>query len=249
MINTNVEKVGVSIWTGSMDEYIFDIIVKNSRLFDRFYFITDNLNRLNSASSLDVKILEEWVESKFKVKDLAGNFLADILSYNAWEILNKVYGIKCDKVLKVDTDYLIYNRWLLAELFDKCDDFILFKDHNTYFKGNEYYVNAAMSFSNGPSSVSTSINNRIKDILTIEDLEYTSIGPRLSNQYKDRMFSPYADIDTISIQPGILTVGVNIFDLSPKALGVHLTHSLIKKCGFKIEAVSLIDGKFKLQLS
>lgn len=260
-----MEKIGVSLWIGDIPNYIISVIKNNAKLFDKFYLITDkdyfdnqNITVLNIDNFINF-IKEFW---KVNRVDIGPAQLSDILCYYPLEVLDS-YGIIIDKVLYVDTDYVIYNRFLLNEIFEKMDKFIL-KDHAVRFQTlGTMYFNSAVSLDSrkaykleGDNKITwyhlkSALHKAIGSYLRSNDRsKYTQIGPSLingDNMYKYRSIFE-SSIDTISVQPGIITSGENKFDLKPECLGVHITQSHFKPLGFSVSGWSLCDGKFLLNI-
>lgn len=264
-----MEKIGVSLWLGESPFWIRKALIHNSMLFDKFYLISDSNELMNEGNikTIDIECFNKWVIKNYGDVSLPGAAqMSDILCYFAKRIMKEAYDIKVDGIMCVDADYIIYNRFLLNEIFSKGSRFHL-KDQAVRIDslGNEYF-NTAVSMdcdANYDEEVTPLplvqrwkdlkdiIEAEIEDYLTTGDYShYTQIGPHLINGSELEEFKILyrSKIGTISIQPGILTSGENKFDLKPECLGVHVTQSHFKPLGFIVSGWSLRDGKFLLNI-
>lgn len=264
-----MERIGVSLWIGELPFWIHKALVHNSMLFDKFYLISDSNELMDEGNikTIDIECFNRWVIKNYgNIKLPGGAQMSDILCYFAKKIMREAYGIRVDGIMYIDADYIIYNRFLLNEIFSKGGRFHL-KDQAVRIDslGDEYF-NTAVSMDCDANydirvislplvqkwkDLKDFLNTKIKKYLTVGDFNhYTQIGPHLINgdELKDLKILYESNIGTISIQPGILTSGENKFDLKPTCLGVHVTQSHFKPLGFSVTGWYLSNGKFSLNI-
>lgn len=264
-----MEKIGVSLWIGRIPTWICNALIHNSMLFDKFFLISDSNELMNEGNIkvLDIERFNKWVIKNYGDVNLPGAAqMSDILCYFAKKIMKEAYDIKVDGIMCVDADYIIYNRFLLNEIFSTGGRFHL-KDQAVRKDslGREYF-NTAVSMDCDANYddkfatpniiinweyVKSLLNTEIQKYLSTGDFShYTQIGPHLINGdlFNEFKFIYDSNIGTISIQPGIITSGENKFDLKPNCLGVHVTQSHFKPLGFLVSGWRLCDGKFLLNI-
>lgn len=257
----NSHKVGVSLWIGQAPTYIMQTVINNSRYFDEFYLITtkDSFKqfekRKNFASDgnlihVDVEKFEDYILSVTKgITYLNAAQKSDILCYSALKFFNEFLDIKVNSIMVVDTDLWIYNRWLLKEIFNNCNEFICLKDQNLYVKylPNKDLYNSGCSF-DIINSMMYNNNILIQDALEriSPNMRYTAIGPGLVNSSKYREIfdkNIYSKIEPFSLDPHILHSGKNVYKLKSYSLGLHYTDSIIKEVGYQVFDIEQVNDE------
>lgn len=238
------ETYGVCIWTGesSLPSYQRHLLTLNSTVFKTLYFIADEKElEVPGVVRLDSKILDTYFD-RLGAGKLGGNFKADILSLDAIAIL-KIYGIYLDRVLKIDTDYLVYNKYMLQELFtvDK-PEFFLVRDVNyNISRRNRTYFNFGAVFNVQDDETEEFCRDSQREAIKFVG-NYTDLGPRLINSLLDANACFHNSekigdwIEPLSVDPCTLTEVTKVH-LQTKSLGVHLLDSIVGELGWVIRRV------------
>jgi hypothetical protein len=233
----NAKTIGLSLWLGPMPNYIKDTIINNSDYFDEFYCITPEVFHTGQVKVLPVEPLYKYLKD-LRLDYLKPNFISDIVTYSAIQVLIK-YKILVKKVMVVDADYWLYNRFLIKDIFEKCNNFICLKDSNYYLQNDtDYYYNAGVSFDLESSNESMMyLEEAVK--LCDPNMYYTTIGPRLINSSWSRerldKILHSSKIEPFALDPHVLYKGVNKVNLKHGSLGFHYTHSVIKGLGLQLD--------------
>lgn len=238
-----METIGISYWGGPMTRTTEICLEHNKSYFDRFYLITDQVSYKevhDGIICLPSHQFKNWVVDKFKYQ-LKPNFLSDILTYFGINILEEVYGIHENKILNLDTDYYIYNKLLILDLFRDNTKAISIRDEaEKLCHGDKLYWNCgALMTVRGDHSFEDMVDDYLRRHIS-EDMWYTEIGPRLVNtsniaSYFDR--NPYSCIKPHTLDKGILSGGLNVIPKVHHALGCHLTDSNLKSIGYTIKNI------------
>lgn len=256
------KKCAISIWIGkSIPKILVDIVNSNAKLFNNFYLITDTpADWDNHITILDPHPYHSWIYDYFNITKLpAGNYQADILTYYSKVVLSEYYELDYDVVMKLDTDLLIYNRPLLDELMTGISSFTTLSDQCLRLDSAfPTYRNAAVSIL-GPNSEEFNKDNLtdtvllycrkfVRDWLQNPTNKYTAIGPSLTNSpMVSRSLggtrSKLDRVECMTVHPGRLSSGHNLFYLDKSKLGLHLTQSDLKKYGFDPVSIQVMDGK------
>lgn len=211
-----MKKIGVCFWGGHgyPSNAEVDCIRCNCNIFDKVYMIAD-LNQLKLKYNIDrdnFTILDEdkffdWIKMYFEVQTLpAYNFIADILTYNAANILKNVYEVLDPEdtvVCKFDIDAIVYNSVLLEYALSTVRDTLPTIDQAIrIWYPNDTYRNCGICFSKvldeqkvfkdmisidgiDPDYYDRSTrgyyNHMIKHFFHSPVNHYTQIGPHLAN--------------------------------------------------------------------
>lgn len=276
----NYKKIGLTMWLGSfVPNPAIDSINNNLNLLDHFYLILSddyekdpNINHLKNNDKVTIiteSTLNNYIDNGTKYKflpdnckavDLKANFKSDIVAYNSIDFIRYATNVKLSKVLYLDADYFLYNRWVLRELFETCNSQIVLKDPNLYIKylPNKDLFNAAVVLDvDGISADSDEIRKTLNEevcerLKNYPNIRYTAIGPGLTNCAKMRAIwekNIYSNIEPFGMDIGVFaTEGVYEFPLKNMSMGVHITFSTFRQIGFEVSKVEITTNKVVVKI-
>ena len=196
---------------------------------------------------LDPNPLYEYLSSFIK-KDMKPNHYADYLAYYGDEVIRQVYGLtRYTKFLKVDTDYFITSKFILDEIFNSLDQFVIFDEGfmPKYGKIPQFFPNADVTYLRSDSS---------EYIIELEEFEvalndyyinnhYTATGPSLLGRVGRIRNHFRSEIVPWTFDPSIANPGEYVLPLRSGSLGIHFQSSVLKTLGLYVKDVK-VEGPY-----
>lgn len=242
------ELVGVSIYLGTIPNWQRSVIINNSQILDKLYLITDDEEfspEIDNLIILSTDKYIEYVNNNIGPRNWTPNVDSDIVAYTGLEIL-EYYGYSYDRLLYLDTDYFLYNKWILKELFSSCNETICMKDENLYIKyDNEYLYNAGCIFLVKGNYLQNEFYKDLLNVIDSVEYSYTATGPGITNRqiYREIMDkNVYSKIEPYSLDPHTMFTGPNMYPFKQRSLGLHITNSVAKEINYQVVGVTCHQG-------
>jgi hypothetical protein len=254
--NFNGPTVGVSFWMGDKIPRVEAACINNNALyFDEFYLlcnkefanIASNVHQIVSPSlTNDIPFAGGPELRKLLPTPFKPNYGSDMMTYFAREILS-LYGVTRYKVMYMDTDYLVYNQFMVREIFDHYDEkFLLLKENNYYTcYQKDWYINACWSFDSGqPEEIrAKALIDHLKDK---GNTHYSCMGPHFTNSHHE-LFAEILNAEPHTFDPRLISSGWNTVNMNPNSLGCHLALTVPREIGYRCTDIDIEKPVFKLK--
>lgn len=257
------KRVGFSLWVGFLPIAQRQCMRNNAKYFDEFYLLT-NKYRSEGLDGVIVKEIPDLIERIFGLitNDDLKNILdghhtparaSDILTYMPTKALNELAGIDCESVMYVDTDYFIYSKFILKEIFTLDHQLAFIRDNNYYLRyPDKTYVNACLSYQGIHNEeiderVQLAFFRYLNKVKTADGFTYGATGPGFTNSMIARELSTVLDLEPHTLDPRYLLVGMNTVDINRGSLGIHLAATLPKEVNRTVESIRRIDNKLVIE--
>lgn len=251
--------IGVSFWVGStLPKVESQCINNNANYFDEFYLICNQ--RFSTVSDKVTQLIDPSI--LIKLQDLGGedlkkllpfpfkaNYGSDMMTYFTKKAL-ELFGLECEKVMYLDTDYIVYNQFMIREIFDHYNNqFLLLKENNFYTRyKQDSYINACWSYDSGNDD-----NRRSKDLTdflrTVGNEHYACMGPHFTNREEILRLANILNANPHTFDPRLITVGWNTVKMNPNSLGCHLALTLPREIGYHCQDIYIDKPLIKLNFT
>lgn len=256
-----IRTIGLTMWVGNeIPRPNKLVLLNNANYFDVIYLVTniEDIYVPDNVVKISFDEFKKYSNSMFKMDlDLHPAQWSDLLSYFGNNFLNSI-DITINKLIYFDLDFLIYNKFLLKEIFNYNYRFLSLRDENLYVRyiGREVYnTGCTLQVDVNDPSIHEIYLLVSEVLLDKNNNRYTKIGPGLLNSDKatdlrDRFRThPFNNIEPHSLNPVELYEGRIEIPLNKFSLGFHATFSIAKEIGYTIEVIKKRENKIILEVS
>lgn len=222
---------------GSDPEPISDVfIIGNENIYIDLYYE----KMMNRFTLLDPKVLINHVKSIVGV-DPKPNHCADYLAYNGSYVLS-LYGYEGYKTVKIDTDYFITSRFMLRNIYDIDESFVILDEGfiPKYGKIPQHFPNANVTYTTSPDDKIISDEVFKSSVMEYyKNNHYTASGPWIlgltRGKYNESTIVPW------TLDPTTLDQGMYHVEFKSGTLGYHFQSSVVRSLGLEITEINSYD--------
>ena len=257
------DRVVLNYWSGDISESLRDIIVHNCNYFDKLYLIVTNNDQIFSKlpdnliihRTTDDDILNNFFSDKAlidKIKEIGHGAISDILCYFSKWYLNSEMNSNYPKVMYSDTNTIIWNQFLINELFSIDKVGIYLKPSEGFYARYYYenYISSDFSLDLKTPDMNSRWLEVIKDTLLNNPSRYTLLGPSLLQKDYAKPLYKVLPIVPNEVNPGSIYEGFIEVSHKDNSLGLGLSNTLYESAGYTLQTLSLLrENSVKLKFN